>query len=102
MCCVFLTLVFLGPRVVDVIWWLVRPVLWQTTFRPWPITWWIWPVLGIIFLPWLTLMYLIVAPGGVVGFDWVWLGLALAVDIMSYGGGASKRRSVPYYPSSAP
>ena len=44
-------------------------------------------MLGIIFVPWLTLMYVIVAPGGIEGFDRVWLGLALFGDIASYGGG---------------
>ena len=28
---------------------------------------WLWPILGIIFLPWTTLMYILVAPGGVNG-----------------------------------
>ncbi len=102
MCCFFLTLVFLGPRVVDIIWWLIRPVFWQAGFSGWPIVWWIWPVLGIIFLPWTTLMYIIIYPGGITGFDWVWLGLSIVVDVMSYGGGAYRRRSIPGYPSSAP
>lgn len=52
--------------------------------------------MGLIFLPWLTLMYVIVFP--VVGFDWVWLGLALLADIASYSGGVYKRKEVPYYP----
>jgi hypothetical protein len=38
-------------------------------------------------LPWTLLMYLIVWPGGVVGFDWIWLGLGLLADIASYAGG---------------
>jgi hypothetical protein len=32
---------------------------------------WIWPLLGLIFLPWTTLMYVIVFP--VIGLDWLWL-----------------------------
>ena len=31
----------------------------------------IWAILGFIFLPWTTLMYVMVIPGGIVGFDWV-------------------------------
>ena len=73
MCCFFTILVVLGPRVAGALWWLVQPVRWQAAFN----NSWLWPVLGLIFLPWLTLMYVIVAPGGIVGFDWVWLGLAL-------------------------
>jgi len=44
-------------------------------------------LLGSIFLPWTTLMYVIVAPMGVIGFDWLWLGLAFIADLASYGGG---------------
>lgn len=98
MCCFFLTLVFLGPRFGVLIWWLVQPLRFQATFNGWLL-----PLLGLIFLPWTTLMYVAVyGANGIVGFDWVWLGLALAADIASYSGGAYKRKSVPYYPSSAP
>ena len=93
MCCFFTTLVLLGPRVAGVLWWLVQPVRWQTAFNGS----WLWPVLGLIFVPWLTLMYVIVAPGGIVGFDWVWLGLALVGDIGSYsGGGYGNRKRLGY------
>jgi hypothetical protein len=44
-------------------------------------------------------MYVAVAPtgtGSVTGFDWVWLGLAVIVDIASYGGGAyGNREKIP-------
>ena len=98
MCCAFLSLVLLGPRFVGAIWWLLQPMQWQLAFNNWAggSLWWIWPVLGIIFVPWLTLMYVIVAPGGIDGFDWVWLGLALFADIASYGGGVGRKR-IPQY-----
>ena len=37
---------------------------------------WFWPILGIIFLPFTTLMYVLLwtPVNGVGGFDWVWLG----------------------------
>jgi len=41
-------------------------------------------------------MYVIVAPGGVNGFDWLWIGLMVAADIASYGGGLG-RKQVPGY-----
>jgi hypothetical protein len=41
-------------------------------------------------------MYVLVAPGGVTGFDWVWIGLALFADIASYGGGVGRKR-IPGY-----
>jgi hypothetical protein len=87
MCCFFTTLLLLGPRFAVLIWWLIRPVYFNAVF-----TTWIWPLLGIIFLPWTTLMYLILGGTPIVGFDWVWLGLALAADLASYGGGAYGNR----------
>ena len=77
MCCAFLTLVLLGPRFFGAMWWLIQPARWQAAFNGWTggNLWWIWPILGIIFLPWTTIMFVIVAPGGVDGWDWVWLGL---------------------------
>ena len=94
MCCFWLSLVLLGPRIVGAFWWIFQPLRWQTTFAGWAGIWWIWPVLGILFLPWTTLMYVLVAPGGVVG--WEWLGLVFIGDIVSYGGGAG-RKQIPGY-----
>jgi hypothetical protein len=41
----------------------------------------IWPLLGVLFIPFTTLMYVIVYPRGIKGPDWLWLGLVLAIDI---------------------
>ena len=95
MCCIFTLLVVLGPRVAGAIWWIANPALWQKAF-----TTIIWPILGLIFLPWTTLMYMLVFPGGVVGFEWVWIGLAVIADIASYaGGGYGNRNRIPGYSS---
>ena len=82
MCCFFTALVFFGPRLGVLVWWLIQPVRFSATFSTW-----IWPLLGLIFAPWTLLFYIIIAPGGIVGFDWVWLGLGVLFDVMSYGGG---------------
>ena len=92
MCCFFLALVFFGPRLAILIWWLIRPLYISAAFNTW-----IWPLLGLIFLPWTLLMYLIIYPGGIVGFDWIWLGLGVLADIASYAGSAARRRDVPGY-----
>ena len=94
MCCIFTTLFFLGPRAGILIWWLINPLRWEVAFNSF-----IWALVGFIFVPWTTLMYVIVAPGGnVTGFDWVWLGLALLADISMYaGGGFGNRKRVPGY-----
>jgi hypothetical protein len=60
----------------------------------------IWPALGIIFLPWTTLMYLIVwSPvTGIYGLDWLWLVLAVLADLSTYaGGGYGNRDRIPGY-----
>jgi len=95
MCCLFTALAFLGPRAGILVWWLLQPVRWQATF-----TSFIWPLLGFLFLPWTTLMYVIVAPGGVMSFDWVWLVLAVVLDVGMYaGGGYGNRNRIPGYSS---
>jgi hypothetical protein len=91
MCCFFTTLVLLGPRFAILIWWLIRPTYYNLVFNTW-----IWPLLGLIFLPWTTLMFLIVGGSPLVGFDWVWMGLAVIADIASYAGGAyGNRERIP-------
>lgn len=92
MCCLVTALFFLGPRAAILVWWILQPVRWQATFSTF-----LWPVLGFLFLPWTTLAYVIVAPGGVVGFEWVVLALAFLVDIAAHAGGYRNRRSVPGY-----
>lgn len=95
MCCLFMALVVLGPRFAGILWWLARPTQWSAAFNGMII----WPILGLIFVPWMTLMFILVAPGGINGFDWVWLGLGLFADIASYSGSAYKRNEIPGYPS---
>lgn len=91
MCCLFTTLMFLGPRAGILIWWLLDSVRWELAFNSF-----LWAMLGFLFLPWTTLMYVVVFPGGVNGFDWVWLGLAALSDIGMYaGGGYGNRDRIP-------
>ena len=74
-------------------WWLLQPVRWQATFDTF-----IWPALGFLFLPWTTLAYVVVAPGGVFGADWLLLALAVFIDIAGYvGGGYGNRERVSGY-----
>jgi hypothetical protein len=81
-CCLFATLLAGAPRIAFALWWIFQPYRINATFSTF-----IWPLLGVVFIPWTTIMYVIVYPGGITGFDWLWLGLALAIDIGSYGGG---------------
>jgi hypothetical protein len=88
MCCFFTILLFLGPRFAGIVWWLVQPGRWNLAFDTL-----IFPILGIIFLPWTVLMYVIVAPGGLTGLEWLFVGLMLVFDIGSYAGGGWGNRS---------
>jgi len=88
MCCLFTTLVLAGPRLAILVWWLLYPARFALAFKGS----WIWPILGTIFLPWTTLMFLIVFPGGVIGLDWLWIGLGVLADISSYAGGGYGNR----------
>jgi hypothetical protein len=76
--CLLALLAALSPRLVIFLFWLARPVQFDAVFGG-PII----PLLGIVLLPFTTLMYVLVyTPGvGLVGSDWLWVGLALAADI---------------------
>jgi len=88
MCCFFTSLVVFGPRLAILIWWLINPVYVRLGVDGN----WILAILGWVFLPWTAIMYLIVFPNGIVGFDWVLIGLGLLFDVMSYGGGGYGNR----------
>jgi hypothetical protein len=54
------------------------------------------PLLGILFLPYTTIMYLLVwSPTGLQGFDWIWLGLGVLLDVMKWGQIYSNREGIP-------
>lgn len=90
MCCVLTTLLLAGPRLAILVWWLLQPLRWEATF----ITW-VWPLLGAIFLPIATLVYVAVFPGGIYGLDWLWLALGILADVASWaGGGYGNRRRI--------
>jgi hypothetical protein len=94
MCCFFTILLLLGPRVADIIWWIADPNRWVGAVGAFDSA--IWPILGIIVLPWTTLMYVLVYPGGVTGLDWLWMILAVLADVATYsGGGYGNRDRIP-------
>ncbi len=78
----------------------------------WQLVWqgnWIAPLLGIIFLPYTTIMYLLVwtLHGGIEGIDWMWIGLGLLLDIWKWQQVIANRRegamyAQRYYPAGAP
>jgi len=97
MCCLFTSLFLLGPRVANIVWWILQPGRWDLAFSSW-----LWPVLGILFAPWTTMMYVIVAPAGVNGLDWLWVVLGVLADVAFWSGGAwGNRDRIPGSPSAA-
>lgn len=94
MCCMFTTLVLFGPRLGILVWWLFNPLRFDLAFGDR----WLLIILAWAFIPWTVLMYLIVFPGGINGFDWVWLTLGVIADVASYTGGIyGNRNAVPGY-----
>jgi len=55
---------------------------------------WVWPLLGLIFLPFTTSMYVLVyTPGvGVHGAEWGWVALGFLLDLFSYASGGREGR----------
>ena len=98
MCCFAAILVLLGPRLAIIVWGIAQPVRWDQAF-----TTFLWPLLGFLVLPWTTLMYVAVFPGGVTGFDWFGIALAVLADIASYSGSAyGNRARIQHYTTTYP
>ena len=87
--CLFAIFAGLFPRLGLLIIWIARPTRVDAAFDSW-----IWPLLGLIFLPFATLIYVILwQAGGLSGWDWFWVGLAALFDIGHWGAGAAQRRA---------
>lgn len=83
------------PRLALLIVWIARPTMVDAAFDTWIV-----PLLGIIFLPFATLIYVILwRVGGLEGWDWFWVVLAVALDVSQWGASYSQRRQMPGYPS---
>ena len=93
--CAIAFLVALAPRVV-----LVLAAIFS---ERWDLVWggnWFWPLLGIIFLPYTTVMYMLSwnPVTGISGFDWFWIILGVMLDIAKWAQIANNRQGVPGYP----
>ena len=70
--------------------WISRPVQWNAAFSTFII-----PCLGFLFLPFTTLMYFVLqtsTPGALAGIDWLWIILAVVIDIGTIGATAQTNR----------
>jgi hypothetical protein len=90
--CLFAMFGGLFPRLALLILWIARPALVDAAF-----TTFILPLLGIIFLPFTTLIYVIVyIPGvGLTGWGFFWVILALLLDLGHWSAGYTQRNQVP-------
>jgi hypothetical protein len=81
--CLIIGLALLGPRIVAVVWWLADSARWTLAFGENFLV----PALGILFLPWLTIVYVLVSPEGITGIDIIGIIVAAVADVGSYVGG---------------
>lgn len=89
MCCFVLVLGFLGPRFAFLWVWLATARV-ELAFGG---NFWV-PLLGILFLPWTALAYVLVwAPGaGVSAVGWMIVALGFVIDLASYFGRTAQQR----------
>ena len=89
--CLFALFGGLFPRLALLIVWIARPALVGSAFSTFLL-----PLLGIIFLPFATLIYVIVyTPNvGLTGFDWFWVILAVLLDIGHWSASYTQRNQI--------
>ena len=87
--CLFSLLIASAPRLALVVLWIFRPERIDLAFDTLLL-----PILGLFFFPIVTFVYVLIAPDGIQGLDWLWLGLALLADvgIWAAGGYLNRRR----------
>lgn len=96
-----------APRFILILAWIFSarwPLVWQGDF--------IVPLLGILVLPYTTIMYMLAwqpsaTGGGVEGIEWMWVLMGLFLDLWKYSQMAANRKQAvtttqQYYPSGAP
>jgi hypothetical protein len=97
-CCLLAALLVGAPRLGLFIWWFADPVRLAATFPAWsigtnlPVPGWALPLVGFLILPWTTIAYVFVAPGGLSPIDWAILAVALLIDLGAHGGGRTAYR----------
>jgi hypothetical protein len=91
--CLFAVIAVLSPRLALALVWIFTSEVTKAFHGSF-----IWPFLGLIFLPFTTLIYcLVYAPGaGVTGWGWLCVVLAFLADMAAYGGsGYTNRDRIP-------
>jgi hypothetical protein len=93
--CLVVTFGAFFPRLAVLFIWLARPGMFEAAIGSAFVA-----LLGIIFLPFTTLVYVVLwEPGGLTGFDWLWVFLAFLLDLGVLGGSgyANRERAGGFY-----
>ena len=90
--CLFAMFAGIFPRLALFILWIARPARIDAAFDTFLL-----PLLGIIFLPFATLIYVLLytTGRGLTGWDWFWVAVAGLFDIGHWAAGASQRNQIP-------
>lgn len=93
--CLLAMLAVFFPRLAFLTVWLARPVLVTEAFG----SSFLLPLLGIVFVPFTALVYVLVyVPGvGVVGWAWMWVVLAFLLDLSHWFGAYTQRAYASRY-----
>jgi hypothetical protein len=88
MCCLLAVMAIFGPRLAFILTWIFTNRVAIAFHHGFLV-----PLLGLIFLPWTSLMYVFAyaAGRGVTGIGWLFVALGLAADIAAYSSGAYQR-----------
>lgn len=91
--CLFAMFAAFLPRLADIFIWIARPNYFINAFGGS----WFWPVLGIVFLPFTTLFYVLLwSPTGLSGWDWFWIVMAVLIDLSHWAHTAyTNREAIP-------
>jgi CDP-diglyceride synthetase len=84
--CLFALLAAAAPRLALILMWLFTPWV-NRAFENLIV-----PLLGLIFLPLTTVLYVLLRPGGLSSFEWLLIAVAFLIDLGAYGGGIFGRR----------
>jgi hypothetical protein len=86
--CIFALIAILSPRFAIILLWLF------TNYVDRAFAGWFLPLLGVIFLPWTTLFYVLVdiAPGPIHVAGWIVIGIGVVLDLNSIGQASRRRR----------
>ena len=91
--CLFLLITMLSPRLGIIILWVF------TDYVSRSFTTWIWPLLGLIFLPWTTLFYILVAApaGGITWWGWLFVAIGFLSDVAAHANAYANRQQAQSY-----